>query len=411
MPKPNAVITGLGGLTSLGITSEQHLAGHQQGESGIRFNDDFPYPLGAVPDFNPREFIKDKKSIRMMTLQVKLGVSSASLAFDNAGLEQDYFQKYQETCGVIYGSFLCQGFYNSTKPYMSCLKEDLTVDYDSLGNEHYRQFPPLWILPRLPNTAGGQVSIQYGLRGMSYSVVNGPAGGMIAAGEAMEAIEDKRADMILAGATESEAMLDHAFRLEQRLPVAKSLEDTGLVAGEGGISYVIENSDIALQDNRSIYAHVLSYQNNYLPNLFSDSAELSISSIEANIRKAIKKAGLTPEDIDAVQLTLAGIPDLDEWEATAAQRVFGNHTPVVSSTDYTGFSFGAAGASSLFYACLQLKHQYLAPVLNLSRKPLQGALNYVKEPKLNTPIQRVLCHHIDYLGNQVSLLLAKESKE
>ena len=63
MPKPVAVITGLGGLTSLGITLNEHLAWHQQAKTGIRFNNEYPYPLGAVPNFNPRDFIKDKKLI------------------------------------------------------------------------------------------------------------------------------------------------------------------------------------------------------------------------------------------------------------------------------------------------------------------------------------------------------------
>ncbi len=126
------------------------------------------------------------------------------------------------------------------------------------------------------------------------------------------------------------------------------------------------------------------------------------------MQKAIAKAGLKRDDIDSVHLTLGGIPAIDNIETAAALTVFGNDTPITSSTDYTGFSFGAAGASSLFYACLQLKHDYLAPVLNLSNKPLVDELNYVIQPNLKHPTKHILCHHIDYLGNQVSLVLSKE---
>ncbi|WP_047046591.1 hypothetical protein [Vibrio mexicanus] len=243
---------------------------------------------------------------------------------------------------------------------------------------------------------------------MSYSVVNGPAGGMIATGEAMEAIQDDRASMVLAGAAEGEACLDHVYRLEQRLPVAQFLGDKGIIAGEGGFSFAIENAGIALSEGRTVYGIVSSYQNNYLPNLLKDDHKSVTDRVASNMQKAIAKAGLKIDDIDSVHLTLGGIPAIDNIETAAALAVFGNNTPITSSTDYTGFSFGAAGASSLFYACLQLKHDYLAPVLNLSNKPLVDELSYVIQPKLKKPAKHILCHHIDYLGNQVSLVLSKE---
>ncbi|WP_104403361.1 beta-ketoacyl synthase N-terminal-like domain-containing protein [Vibrio penaeicida] len=410
MPTPVAVIAGLGGFTSLGITLEEHLAGHQQAETGIRFNDNYPYPLGAVPNFNPRDFIKDKKSIRMMTPQVKLGVSSAALAFTDAQLDSNQLTQYEETSGVIYGSFFCQGFQNSTSPYLACLNDDLSINYESLGLEHYRQFPPLWILPRLPNTTGGQVSIQYGLRGMSYSIVNGPAGAVMAVGEAMEAIQDERASRILAGASESEASVDHAFRLEQKHPVAKTLEDEGIVSAEAGVSFVIESSEIATRRGLDHYGEIAAYQNNYLPKLFKQSKQNTISAIEAHLKKLLHKANTHSSKIDAIQLTLSGIPELDECEAQAVFNVFGGDIPIVCSNDYTGFAYGAAGGCSLLYACLQLKHQYLAPVLNIDRKPLNKSLNYVKHLHKNASLKQVICHHIDYLGNEVSLLINKESK-
>ncbi|MBD1556597.1 hypothetical protein HC752_06575 [Vibrio sp. S9_S30] len=410
MPTPVAVITGLGGFTPLGITLDEHLAGHQQAETGIRFNDTYPYPLGAAPDFNPRDFIKDKKSIRMMTLQVKLGVSSATLAFRDAQLDSNQLAQYEETSGVIYGSFFCQGFQNCTSPYLASLNDDLSINYESLGLEHYRQFPPLWILPRLPNTAGGQVSIQYGLRGMSYSIVNGPAGAVMAVGEAMEAIQDGRATHILAGAAESEASLDHTFRLEQKHPVAKTLEDEGVVPAEAGVSFVIESKALANQRGQDHYGEVVAYQNNYLPKLFKQSKQSTISAIEAHFQKLLHKADTHPSHIDAIQLALSGIPELDECEAQAAFNVFGGNIPVVCSNDYTGFAYGAAGGCSLFYACLQLKHQYLAPVLNIERKPLNKQLNYVQSLNNNPSLKRIICHHIDYLGNEVSLLINKESE-
>ncbi len=410
MPKPVAVITGLGGFTSLGITLDEHLAWHQQAKTGIRFNNEYPYPLGAVPNFNPRDFIKDKKSIRMMTFQVKLGVSSATQAFNDAELDANQLAKYEDTCGVIYSSFFCQGFQNCTKPYLASLNSDLSLNYQSLGQEHYRQFPPLWILPRLPNTAGGQVSIQYGMRGMSYSIVSGPAGGVMAVGEAMEAIQDERASHVLAGAAESEATLDHTFRLEQKHPVAKTLQDKGIISAEAGVSFVIENSEIAKQRDQEHYGQLLAYQNNYLPRLFKQSNQDTIANIEAHFRKLLSKADVKSSDIDAIQLTLSGIPELDECEAQAAFKVFGSHIPIVCSNDYTGFAYGAAGGCSLFYACLQLKHHYLAPVLNIESKPMNKKLNYIKELRLSTSVERIICHHIDYLGNEVSLLIEKESK-
>lgn len=402
MSPEKVVISGIGGLTSLGIDLAEHITNHKQGKCGVIPSGDFPYPTGFVGAFKPRDYISDRKSIRMMTRQTVLGVSSATLAFKDAELGNEHLRENDDKNAVIYGAFFNQGILSASGPYLRCTNEQGQVDYQALGEEGYRQYPPLWILPRLPNTTGGQVSIQYGLRGVSYSVVNGPCGGVVAAGEAFETIQDDRANRVLAGASESDPAIDMSFRLEQQQLIQTN---GGLQTAEAGISYLIEKQSLAEARNLTPYAEIAAYNNGYLPNLNSDEAEQTAANISQHLAKTLVQAGLTADQIDAVQITCAGVESLDNLEAQAVYTVFGGNTPIVSSTANTGFAVGAAGASSLFYALLQIKHQYLAPVLNTEHKP-QQQLNYVTAAT-GQNIEHMLVLHIDYLGNLVSLILNK----
>lgn len=407
MSNVRVVISGIGGLTPLGIEIAEHLESHQSGMSGLSDTDWFPYRAATVRKFDEKRLIPDRKSIRMMTRQCVLGVSSATLAIDDARVSKELLEKNDERNSVIYGSFYTQGVASSASPYLSCLSSEGDIDYTKLGNTSYRDFPPLWILPRLPNTTGGQISIQYGLRGISYSVVNGPAGGMIAAGEAMESIEDNRTDWVLAGASEMDPALDQVFRLDQQGLIAnKTNANNGMFISEAGISYILERKEQVEKRGGESYAELASYHNSYVPNIMKLSHEERVSIISRHIFRCIEKSELTKDDIDVIQITGSGIPSLNRAEAEAVQRTLGSSVKIVCSTDYTGFSLGASGACSLFYALLQMKNHYLAPVLQAESHSLYGELAYVTEPVMDYKAQHLLCHHLDFLGNEVSLILS-----
>ena len=400
------VISGVGALTPLGCNISEHLAAHQQGESGLRAKHGLPFQQGDVPSVNLKQWIPDKKSCRMLTRQGMLGIASATLAIQDAGLCRQQLTEHDDQNGVIYGAFYSQGVLNAAPPYLKARDSNGQIDYHAFGKQHYRDFAPLWILPRLPNTTGGQISIQYGLRGLSYSVVNGPAGGMIAVGEAMACIADGRARRMITGASEMDPTLEQLYALDQAGVLATTQpEKAGLTVSEAGVSFVVESLALAHARHVSPYAKIMAYENSYIPNITQQTPAQLTQQIKAHLERTLNQAGMNAAALDAIQLTLAGIPEQDHAQASAVHQLFGEQISVVCASDYTGFALGAAAATNLFYACLQLKHQYLAPVLAAETKPLADKLNYPKTCQHQANIQTLLCYHIDHLGNQVSLLL------
>ncbi|RJG50439.1 beta-ketoacyl synthase N-terminal-like domain-containing protein [Motilimonas pumila] len=399
-------ITGVGALTPLGISLEQHIQQHQAGHVPLTCHHQLPFKQGVVADFEPKQLIKDKKSIRMLTRQAKLGIASATLAVSDSQIAPAVLAANGEQHGIIFGAFMSQGIINAAAPYLASLDSQGEIDYQALGEHGYRLFPPLWILPRLPNTTGGQISIQYGLKGISYSVINGPSGGAIAMGEAFQSIVDGRSERVLAGASEMDPTIEQQFLLQQQDLLALEHPKTpGLTISEAGVSFWLERADLVSQ---TPYAYIDAYQNDYLSRILTLTCDEICLQLTQQLKQVLAAANLQPSDIDAIQVTSAGIAQLDEAEAHAIYRVFGADTAIVSSTANTGFTLGAAAATSLFYACLQLKHGYLAPVHLAAQRPLADKLNYVTQCQPSANIQRLLCHHIDYLGNQCSLILSRK---
>nr|WP_086937891.1 beta-ketoacyl synthase N-terminal-like domain-containing protein [Thaumasiovibrio occultus] len=399
---PRVVISGVGGITSLGVSASDHMRALTQGSANVTPSDELAIPFGYASSFDPKAFIKDRKSIRMMTSQVKLGMAAATLAFEDTG---SGYTTDDSRRAVFFGACFTQGVSASAQPYMSCSRPGEGVDYEKMGAESYREYPPLWVLPRLPNTTGGQIAIQFGLRAISYSVVNGPAGGLLTLGEAYQAIQDDRIDLALVGATENEVYVDYLFRMSQHYPLALQKDQTGFIGGEGAAALVVERLDQAQARDAKIYAEVLGYQNSYLANIDNKDTDALTYEISRALKGLLDNANLAAADIDAVQITQCGIEFLDSAEARAVHQVFGSQPLIVSSTAYTGFTFGAASACSLMYACMQLEAQQFAPVLNPSS--INVPLSLAGAEQARSPVNTLVCLHVDYLGNLCGVVLSK----
>ncbi|MFO6423449.1 beta-ketoacyl synthase N-terminal-like domain-containing protein [Motilimonas sp. KMU-193] len=405
----NAVyISGFGALTALGSQLTQHTQLHQQGISGLTPHPELPWLQGVVNEPNLKQWIPDKKACRMLTRQGLLGIASATLAIEHAGLTEADFSQADHMTGVIYGAFFSQGVANAAQPYLNAYQDD-ALDHQAFGERHYRDFPPLWILPRLPNTTGGQISIQYGLRGLSYSVVNGFSGGMIAVGEAFNAIKQQRGYRYVTGASEMDPTLEQLFALDCNGLLARNQpHQAGLVIGEAGVSFIVEASLQAQQrcpTRTEPQIEILAYHNSYIPDVLTLSPSIRQHKIEQHIQACLDKAGVCARDLSAAQLSLAGIDSLDHSEVNAVTTLLGNQALLLSATDYCGFTLGASAATQLFYGCLQLSQGYWAPVLNLEHKPHTQNPNYNHQKRTHQGEQILLCHHLDHQGNEVSLLL------
>lgn len=410
-------ITGVGVVTPMGLELDTHIDGLKNGKSALQTtsttDEDFPIYTALVPDFDPKQYIEDRRSIRFMTRPVLFGSVSSRLALKHAGLTKQEISADEDGNGVIYGAGVNNSVASTRAAFVPCVKSDETIDYELLGSMGYRKLPPLWILPRLPNTTAGQISIQNGIKGINYSCVNGVASGMVSIGNAMYAIADQRAKRIVCGSSEWEPAVDQIHRLNERgiasveksggRPFAK--DSDGLWVAEGAATLVVERSDVAQERGAKRYADITGYTQSYLPDLEELDIQDIAQAYEDNMLNCIIDSGLKPEDIEVVQANACGIPKLDQAEAIAIKNIFGKGAAITATAGTIGHGLGASSSINVAYAAIQLDEGFIAPILGDGEFFENQSIDYVRHDARITNHKNVLSNCFDYFGSVCSIIL------
>src|SRR5690242_5900428 len=153
--RPRVVITGLGVVSPVGIGKEAYWRNLLAGRSGIGFlkafhSEQLPCRLAAeIEDFNPLNFLRQKKLLKVMSRDIQLGVSAAALAMQDASLSPGDFDP--DRLGVVFGA----GRMSSTPQELAeaaayCAQDD-SFNFDLFGEDCMDQICPLWLLPQLLN--------------------------------------------------------------------------------------------------------------------------------------------------------------------------------------------------------------------------------------------------------------------
>ena len=128
------------------------------------------------------------------------------------------------------------------------------------------------------------------------------------------------------------------------------------------------------------------------------------------MQKALKMAGLRPEDIDYVNAHGTGTPNNDASESAALRRVFGEQMPPVSSTKaFTGHTTSASGSIEAVFCLLALQEGFIPANLNWATPdpacitPYRGG----EAPTGHLPLKHILCNAFGFGGNDSSLLFSR----
>jgi len=121
---------------------------------------------------------------------------------------------------------------------------------------------------------------------------------------------------------------------------------------------------------------------------------------------ALESAGITPPEVDYINLHGTGTPSNDSAEALAVNSVFGAATPCSSTKAATGHALGAAGALEAVICALALRHELLPAGLNLSQRDPQIELNYLTETR-RRPLRTVLSNSFGFGGVNCALLFGR----
>lgn len=406
------VITGLGVVSPVGNGKEEFWNNLLAGKPGVgpitQFDaTDFPVKIaGEVKDFDPVALAGDRKTVRHMDRYTQFAVAAAKMAVADAKL--DMTKENPDMAGTLIGTGI-GGIH---------VMEDTILQIEKRGPGKVNPFA---IPMMIANMASGQVSITLGLRGPVLTDVTACASGTNSIGLAARLIKYGDADIMVAGG--AEAAVSKAPMAGFAAMKALSSRDCppeeascpfdagrdGFVLGEGSGVLVLEELEHAKKRGAHIYAELAGYGSNgdaYHITAPRPGGELAYLCME----KALKDAGIRPEDVDYINAhgTSTHLNDLNETSAIKA--LLGKpayEIPVNSTKSMTGHLLGAAGAIEAVACALSIQNNKVHPTINLKEKDPECDLDYVTEGARDVKINVAMSNSFGFGGHNAVIVMRR----
>jgi 3-oxoacyl-[acyl-carrier-protein] synthase II len=414
------VVTGLGMVSPLGCGVEPTWKRILNSESGAKKIDTFdvsdltsriacviPRGDGSNGSFNPDQWMEPKDQ-RKVDDFVIFAMCAAKQALDDAGWHPATEEDRCAT-GTMIGSGI--GGLSGIADGAVLLKE-----------RGPRKLSPFFIPGRLINLASGYVSIAHGLKGPNHAVVTACSTGAHAIGDASRLIALGDADVMVAGGTESPinrlamagfcAMraLSTGFNdMPQKASRPYDKDRDGFVMGEGAGVVVLEDYEHAKKRGAMIYAEIIGY------GMSGDAYHITAPTPDGDgalrcMSMAMKRAGITPSDLDYINAHGTSTPIGDEIELGAAQRLLGNAASTVSMSSTkssTGHLLGAAGAVEAIFCILAIRDNIAPPTINLDNPSVETAIDLVPQKPRRREIKVALSNSFGFGGTNASLVIQR----
>jgi len=417
-----AVVTGLGAVTPVGIGAEaswEALVAGRSGIADITLFDPTPFEIhvaGEVKGFDATEYM-DAKDARRHDRNTHFAVAASGEALRHAGLLGDDGRVSgvnADRFGMVFGTGI-GGI-------------GIMLDgHRTLLERGPRRVSPFMLPHMLPDSASGQVAIQFGLRGPNMAVVSACATGGHAIGEAMEAIVRGQADIMLGAGTEA-PLVPLAFAGfgqmralgtprdpdtgEYSAPMASRPFDAtrdGFVVSEGSAVLVLEELEHALARGATPLAEVIGYGSSADAFDMAAPAERGEGNQRA-MRAALERAGIGPEAVDYINAHGTSTPLNDRFETMAIRDVFGEHADrlAVSSTkSMTGHAMGAAGAIEAFVCVKTIATGCIPPTINYRHPDPELTLDYVPNEARAADVRVALSNSMGLGGHNSTVIFRR----
>ncbi|MDK2821056.1 MAG: 3-oxoacyl-[acyl-carrier-protein] synthase [Clostridia bacterium] len=409
--KKRVVITGMGAITPFGTGKDKLWQSLVEGKSGIgpitRFDaENLPVTFaGEVKDFVPSDFI-NRKEIRRMDRFAQYAVAAARMAVEDASLDLE--KEDRDRVGVIFGS---------ANGGMETFQEQTKVLLEKGPN----RISPFFVPMMIANMAAGLISINLGIRGVNFTVVNACASGTNSIGEAFRALQRGDADVVITGGSEASvtpltvagfaAMKALSTRNDDPAKASRPFENNrdGFVLGEGAGVLVLETLEHAEARGARIYAEISGY------GCTADAYHMTAPSPEGEtvtraISLALEDAGLKPEDVDYINAHGTSTPLNDRQETLAIKKVFGDHAyklAISSTKSMIGHLLGASGAVEAIATALSLYTGVIPPTINYEEPDPECDLDYVPNEARQQPIEVAMSNSFGFGGHNATIVLRK----
>jgi len=373
------VITGTGVVCPIGIGKHPFWQSLMAGASGVRRLTHYdptslPVPFGAeVIDFQPKDFVTPRKSLKVMCREIQTGFSAARLALSDARLADGAVEP--DRLGVLFGSEMFYGELQDMIESYRASANNGEFEMSRWGPEGIPKLFPLWMLMYLPNMAACHVAIALDARGPNNTVSQGDASSMLAFIEAVRVIERGLADVMIVGGSgtrlnptplmyRTDKNLSH--RLEDPTAASRPFDADrdGMVNGEGAGAFILEAREYAEARAANIQARVLGAGIGF-DGMEENRSEQGLGTQQA-IRIALREAGMEASGLGHVNAHGVSTVDSDRREATAIRATVGD-IPVTAIKSYFGNLGAGGGMIEMAASVLALEHNCVPATLNYQR--------------------------------------------
>ena len=411
-------ITGMGCVTPIGIGREAYWSALQRGESGVRRIESFDVSASPVKiaaevrgfDWEAQLNPRDRKHVPRT---VPLALAAAREALEDAGVHtSDLTLDQRRETGVILGTG-GGGLAFTEQAY----------EYWYVGPKHKASV--YTIASSTHGSLSSELSMAFGLRGLSHIISTGCTSSTDAIAYAAEHIALGRQEMMITGGVDAPLApgILAAFNLmtvltsewndePARASRPFSRDRSGMVLGEGAWIYVLEERERALKRGAKIYAEVTGYGatcDAYHRVRLEETGDEPARAMSLALEDAGRRAG----DVDYVNLHGTSTVLNDRIETNAMKLALGERAmkiPISATKSQVGHPQGASGAAALGAALYAMETNVIPPTINLDQPDPACDLDYVPNVAREANVRVALCNCIGF-GSKNSALIIERMRD
>lgn len=368
------VITGVGILAPCGIGAEAFWAGLSKPAE--------PATHRQISDFDPGEWGLKHVEVRRIDRFAQLAIAAAALARQDAGLnEGSPYDPFRS--GVMMGTGIGGAFAWETAA-------------EVLMTKGAKYVSPLVVPMVMPNAGSANVSLQSGFTGPVETITTACAAGTHAVGHGARLIASGRADVVLAGGSEScqTQVFNSGFNNMKALSPSGisrpfDVARDGFCSAEAAAVLVLEEYEAAKARGATIYAEIAGTGSTADAHHITAPSPAGSGAV-ACMRAALADAGVDAEEVTHVNAHGTSTQLNDAAEAVAVKEVFGSNRPAVTSIKgVTGHSLGAAGAVEAATMAMTYRNREIPPTMHVTELDPELDIDVVLEPRSWEPAPAV----------------------
>ena len=401
------VITGMGIWSCLGKSTDEVRQSLYEGKSGIGIDQDrleygFRSGLTGILERPQLKGVLDRRTRVGLSEEAEYAFMASKQAFEATHIDEQYLLANEVGC--IFGND------SSAKPIVEASKI-MEEKHDSamIGSG--------LIFQGMNSTVNMNMSTIFHLRGVNFTLSAACASGSHAIGLGFMMIQQGLQDMVLCGGAQEtnylsmasfDALSAFSVRMDEPQKASRPFDRDrdGLVPSGGAAALVLEDYDHAVKRGATILAEVAGYG-------FSSNGTGGISQPNSDasflaMSRALKQAGVQPDDIDYINAHATSTPQGDMFEAVALARLFEGRKAWISSTkSMTGHECWMAGASEAVYCTLMLNNGFVAPNINFENPDEYSAKLKIAAETKQTELRTILSNSFGFGGTNSALVIKK----